>query len=186
MLLSWCPGQQMAEALISRPTQVWKLGRAFGKMQARLNAIAVPADLATECFDWIDWVGREEQALQTRLRAEVGRRGLLHFDYHPQNVLVADGQVSAVIDWSNATVGDPRADVARTYTILSVEPWPPTLPWYIRLGRRILSAARAVLDYIAAGKLKVTLKHTYALADAAAAHQTIEAHQTKGKVVLTV
>jgi aminoglycoside phosphotransferase (APT) family kinase protein len=141
MLLSWCPGQQMAEALIARPTQGWKLGRAFGKMQARLNAIAVPADLAAECFDWIDWVGREERALQTRLRAEVGPRGLLHFDYHPQNVLVADGRISAVIDWSNATVGDSRADIARTYTILSVEPWPPALPWYIRLGRRILGAA---------------------------------------------
>jgi prepilin-type processing-associated H-X9-DG protein len=38
-------------------------------------------------------------------------RCLIHRDYHPGNVLWADGAVSGVIDWSNASVGSPNADI---------------------------------------------------------------------------
>ena len=41
------------------------------------------------------------------------------------NVLVADGRVSAVLDWANARVGDPRADLARTASILRFAPLDP-------------------------------------------------------------
>ena len=38
---------------------------------------------------------------------------LYHGDFHPYNVL------TVIIDWNNAAVGDPLADVARTTLILS-------------------------------------------------------------------
>jgi aminoglycoside phosphotransferase (APT) family kinase protein len=38
-------------------------------------------------------------------------RRLIHRDYHPGNVLWTDGAVSGVIDWSNASVGSPNADI---------------------------------------------------------------------------
>ena len=37
---------------------------------------------------------------------------LLHGDYWPGNILWRDGQLIAVIDWEDAAVGDPLADVA--------------------------------------------------------------------------
>jgi aminoglycoside phosphotransferase (APT) family kinase protein len=37
---------------------------------------------------------------------------LLHGDYWPGNILWKDGQVAAVIDWEDARVGDPLADLA--------------------------------------------------------------------------
>ena len=37
---------------------------------------------------------------------------LLHGDYWPGNILWQDGQLMAVIDWEDAQVGDPLADVA--------------------------------------------------------------------------
>jgi hypothetical protein len=46
-----------------------------------------------------------------------------------------------VLDWANAHPGDARADVARTFTILTVEPWqssPQSL--VITLQRRLLAA----------------------------------------------
>jgi aminoglycoside phosphotransferase (APT) family kinase protein len=46
----------------------------------------------------------------------------MHLDYHPLNVMTDCSGVSGVLDWANARMGDPRADVARTYTILAVEP----------------------------------------------------------------
>jgi aminoglycoside phosphotransferase (APT) family kinase protein len=43
---------------------------------------------------------------------------ILHLDFHPDNVMMtADGPV--VIDWPNAAVGPPAADVAHTWLILA-------------------------------------------------------------------
>lgn len=38
-------------------------------------------------------------------------RCFIHRDYHPGNVLWSDGAVSGVIDWSNASIGSPNADI---------------------------------------------------------------------------
>jgi aminoglycoside phosphotransferase (APT) family kinase protein len=40
--------------------------------------------------------------------------GLLHGDFWPGNILWKDGQVVAIIDWEDAALGDPLADVANT------------------------------------------------------------------------
>ena len=37
---------------------------------------------------------------------------LLHGDFWPGNVLWRDGRLAAVIDWEDATLGDPLADLA--------------------------------------------------------------------------
>ncbi len=49
-----------------------------------------------------------------------------------------------------------------------------------------LEASQALLRFIADGQVRVVLDHTFLLTEAAAAHQAIEAGQTKGKVVLSV
>jgi aminoglycoside phosphotransferase (APT) family kinase protein len=49
---------------------------------------------------------------------------LLHLDYHPLNVLVKHGAISAILDWTNARAGDPRCDLARTESILTFAPLP--------------------------------------------------------------
>ncbi|UYN99740.1 MAG: aminoglycoside phosphotransferase family protein [Devosia sp.] len=40
------------------------------------------------------------------------RRGLIHGDFGSNNVLVADGTVTGLIDWSEAKLGDPDYDLA--------------------------------------------------------------------------
>ena len=39
---------------------------------------------------------------------------LLHGDFWPGNIVWKDGQIAAVIDWENAALGDPLADVANS------------------------------------------------------------------------
>jgi Ser/Thr protein kinase RdoA (MazF antagonist) len=41
-------------------------------------------------------------------------RSLLHMDYRRANWLVSRGSLRAVVDWSNALVGDPSLDLARS------------------------------------------------------------------------
>lgn len=42
----------------------------------------------------------------------VSRPALLHGDYWPGNVLWQDGRLAAIIDWEDACLGDPLADLA--------------------------------------------------------------------------
>jgi hypothetical protein len=66
---------------------------------------------------------------------------LLHLDYHPLNVLIANGKVTAILDWANAGVGNPRADLARTLSILRLIPFPGGLAGAIaRMQRRTFEA----------------------------------------------
>jgi aminoglycoside phosphotransferase (APT) family kinase protein len=48
------------------------------------------------------------------LRAERNVPVLLHGDFWPGNTLWRDGRLVAVLDWEDAAVGDPLADVANT------------------------------------------------------------------------
>ena len=54
---------------------------------------------------------------------------------------MADGRrISGVLDWANAAAGDPRADVARTFSILRLAASAPGRPpLRDRLGRRLLA-----------------------------------------------
>ena len=42
------------------------------------------------------------------------RHAVLHMDFRPANLLTRCGEVAAVVDWSNALLGDPALDLART------------------------------------------------------------------------
>jgi aminoglycoside phosphotransferase (APT) family kinase protein len=43
----------------------------------------------------------------------------IHGDLHPQNVLVEEGRLSAVIDWGDMAAGDPATDLACIWMLLS-------------------------------------------------------------------
>ena len=49
--------------------------------------------------------------LREHLPEPPARATLVHGDYRPANILVVDGQLSAVLDWEFAHVGDPAEDI---------------------------------------------------------------------------
>jgi len=141
LLLSWSPGNPLGPLLQQQPWCVWRLGRAFGRMQARIHAVPAPTLGAQPTADWITWAGSDEAKLQAMLRRIASKEAaLLHLDYHPLNVLTDGTAITAILDWANARGGDPRADVARTYTILMVEPYMPgRQPLLLGMMRRIFT-----------------------------------------------
>jgi aminoglycoside phosphotransferase (APT) family kinase protein len=140
LLLSWIAGKPLAQQLRERPLLGWRLGAAFGRMQAAIHQVPIPADL--ESTRWIEWAG-DEPEIKARLYDLASRRtALIHLDYHPLNVMADGAQISGVLDWANAHIGDPRADFARTYTILRVEPYSPNGDSLsLALMRRLLESA---------------------------------------------
>lgn len=133
MLVEWCPGRTVAAELAARPWRVWALGRMLGRAHARLNAVAAPADLPER---WPAWSGDPANAAGL----PAGDR-LLHLDFHPLNVMTDGRAITAVIDWTNTSTGDPRADFARSLAILLVAPTSPDIPAAFAVLRRVLAAA---------------------------------------------
>jgi aminoglycoside phosphotransferase (APT) family kinase protein len=140
MLISWLPGRTLAAELAARPWRVWPLALAFGRLQARIHACAAPAEMGEPPDCWLAWLGEDEPALRAWLHQQTPvARALLHFDYHPLNVMTDGRHITGVLDWTNASAGDPRADYARTSVILRVGPamMPPT-PGLRRAGEKLV------------------------------------------------
>ena len=122
LLMSWMPGRLLQHELEGRTWRSWALGVQFGRIQAAIHAAPVPVALRLHPVSWVEW-GEPDAALRDHLRRSSEGEVLLHLDYHPANVLMERGRVSAVLDWANARGGDRRADLARTAAILRFAPF---------------------------------------------------------------
>lgn len=64
-----------------------------------------------------------------------GRRRLIHRDVGCHNILFEDGQITALLDWESAVIGNPAQDLGYAYhTIVQVMPWDDFLGEYSRAG----------------------------------------------------
>jgi aminoglycoside phosphotransferase (APT) family kinase protein len=118
MLLSWCDGRPLRDAGRARPWEAYALGVTCGRAQAQLNTQPPPADFGV--VPWITRFGEVDDELRSRLTAvEQSPGGLLHLDFHSDNVLVDGREVTGLVDWTNACAGDGRADLARSWSLLT-------------------------------------------------------------------
>ncbi len=127
MVLSWCPGIPLWSFVEKKPWAIWRLGRLFGRAQAWMHAVTPPDEFVATAPD--EWVSRVPEEY-THLAAHASSLGLstsslIHMDYHPLNLLSDGTAVTGILDWSYATAGDPRADLARTEITLLWAPLPP-------------------------------------------------------------
>jgi aminoglycoside phosphotransferase (APT) family kinase protein len=111
MLLTWMPGETIREMLRRHPESAPSLGSVMGDAQRRLHEVQAPAELG-EVAGWRHASPPENLSRQT----------LLHLDWHWRNILVDDDGLSGIIDWDNAGRGHPLLDLARTYTLFTVDP----------------------------------------------------------------
>jgi aminoglycoside phosphotransferase (APT) family kinase protein len=143
MLIDWCEGATLGQLLRARPWLAPGLGAAFGRAQAQLHRTTQALDLSPTDA-WIAWGASGDHELAARLRrlSPGSPPALLHLDYHLFNAMSDGRQVTAIIDWANGQVGDARADLARTYSILLVEPWQPgRQPAWLTALRKLFAAA---------------------------------------------
>lgn len=77
--------------------------------RARLARLTLTVDGATILRRWEDTLAVPRWA---------GSPRWLHGDLHPANILVADGRLSAIIDFGDITAGDPATDLAVAWMLL--------------------------------------------------------------------
>ncbi len=154
LLITWLPGRTLTDELCAQPWRVWSLGVAFGRMHAAIHAVTAPDLLAQEGNAWIAWQCQDDEIIQDHLRSFASQEAaLLHLDYHPNNVLIDGREITGIVDWTTAHAGDPRADAARTVSILLVDPL-ARKPLIQGLGLRVFELAWRTGYQRARGPLK--------------------------------
>lgn len=118
----------------------------FAGLKPKLTANIAAADALDQ--------HRKRQLLDRLSEMPEGLR-LCHGDFHPMNILGAALQ-PIVIDWPDARRGDPAADVARSYLILTLHAAELALPYldaYCEASGIVRSSVIEWLPFVAAARL---------------------------------
>lgn len=143
-------GGDLLSLLGRRPLQVFRGGAVMGEVHAAMHECRAPEDLPDLRNEVRRRIGAAD-ALAGGLRERAlavldglpGGERLCHGDLHLGNIL-GSWDAPVVIDWGDASRGDPVADVARTRLLHRFGVPPPGAPIVARAlappGRRILAA----------------------------------------------
>ena len=146
LVLQRLPGPDMLTLLQRQPWRVRALARALATAHLAIGRCEAPADLPDLRQTLAARI--DDAPLPPHLRTYTQQTldglpdggQLCHGDLHPGNALT-DGARATVIDWPNATRGDPVADHARTVLLLR---WANPLPGTPPLFRALIAAGRAL------------------------------------------
>jgi len=114
------------------PPHLLGLDRELERLRTALHGAP---DEAHACFaSAVDWIQRQRPG-------ESPEAVICHGDFHPVNVLVRDGAVAGVIDWSDALLAPPAFDVAQTRLLFRFAPLevPAAMRGIASVGKRLLS-----------------------------------------------
>jgi uncharacterized protein (TIGR02172 family) len=116
-------GASMLEMFQHKPWRVIQLGRTLAELHAQMHDCVCDAEVPMQRRKLQNKI-KNADALPVYLKPKLldalaslpdGDR-VCHGDFHPANVLISEND-STVIDWIDATRGNPLADVARTSII---------------------------------------------------------------------
>lgn len=136
LLMEYLPGESLTEVLRRMaPGSRAPLLYRFGATLARIHATPPPPGMPVQsAAAWLEgaletgamhlrefpdtYDDPELPALLARLRRERPApvpATLIHGDFTTDNVLIAEGRITGIIDWAGGAVGDPRYDVALAF-----------------------------------------------------------------------
>lgn len=127
-------GKSIVYAWLEAPWKLFHFARLFAQLQATIHSYEI-VDLPLQRQRLKEKIpAMLPQALQgvvlNALTTLPDGKRLCHGDFHPNNVLLTE-RGPIIVDWINATQGDPLADVARTSLLItfgtkslgSISPW---------------------------------------------------------------
>jgi aminoglycoside phosphotransferase (APT) family kinase protein len=125
-------GMSMWQRVIDQPNLSSELGRLLADVQRALFELVPPVTLPSQRDRLVSKIRRSAETIDASLAraldllpARAGPPRLCHGDLHPSNVILGNhGPV--IVDWFDASCGDPVADIARTsLTLLGDGTRPP-------------------------------------------------------------
>jgi Ser/Thr protein kinase RdoA (MazF antagonist) len=135
---------------VTRSRRFEALAERFVELQWRLNSTSVAGlpplvpRLRLELESTIGDPGLRAGLLARLDALDDGALGVLHYDFHPNNVLVASDDRWIVIDWLTVAAGPAPADLARTLVLWGQRTTEPVSSFMTAVRR--LGAERRGLD----------------------------------------
>lgn len=136
-IVTWIPGTPASQMPLARDEAA-----AWGRFLRALHAIDTPDSPPENPYRGQSLSARDEAFRERLARLEraaalrIGDQAMLsnawaaglasladedtcwlHGDLHPRNVITSDGRLRGVIDWGDATVGDPSADLCSAWLL---------------------------------------------------------------------
>ncbi|MBL8063659.1 MAG: phosphotransferase [Anaerolineales bacterium] len=117
-------GESMLAMFQRKPWLAFTYARTFARLHAQMHECVIDADVPKQHRRLQSKI-RDANALPVLVKASLLRSleempdgdRVCHGDFHPANVLLSESD-STIIDWIDASRGNPAADVARTSIIL--------------------------------------------------------------------
>ena len=131
-------GTSMWQHVVDRPDRSAELGRMLADVQLALFELVPPVTLPNQRDRLASKIRRSAATVDASLAraldllpAPVAAPRLCHGDLHPSNVILS-GDGPMIVDWFDASRGDPIADVARSLSPCSATA-PTRPPTYLDL-----------------------------------------------------
>lgn len=116
-------GPSMWETLARKPWRVAHYARLTGELHAEMHANALRPDIPSQRLGLERKINTAKplpapvkRAVLAALATLPNGKSICHGDFHPGNILLTSSR-AVVIDWIDASLGNPLADVARTTII---------------------------------------------------------------------
>jgi aminoglycoside phosphotransferase (APT) family kinase protein len=113
-------GTSMWQQVVDQPKRSAELGRLLADVELALFELVPPVKLPNQGDRLVSKIRRSAATVDASLAraldllpARVGQPRLCHGDLHPSNVILGHHD-PVIVDWFDASRGDPIADVART------------------------------------------------------------------------
>lgn len=131
-------GPLLANIFIQKPWQLLRLARILADLHAAIHGCQIPElpSLRERLRDRILTVTSPptstKEAVLEALKQLPDGNSVCHGDLHPLNIIMSS-RGPVIIDWVNASQGDPLADVARTWLLNRKGTLPSGIPFHRRL-----------------------------------------------------
>jgi Ser/Thr protein kinase RdoA (MazF antagonist) len=152
VVLDRIDGVPLSEVLLAADrAKVEQLAERFVELQRQINSASVAGlpplipRLRLELESTIDDVGLRSDLLRRLEALDDGSLGVLHYDFHPNNVLVTSDDRWIVIDWLTVAAGPAPADLARTLVLWGQRTTEP-VSTFMATVRRVGTQRRGLTD----------------------------------------
>lgn len=145
LVMARVDGQDQLTALSAKPWRALSIAAKLGALQAHLHETPAPLELPAmrdvlrQRIDLAQSFGLTRDLASfalAMLDAVPDGDRLCHGDFHPGNLLLVAGEPT-LIDWTNASRGDPTGDVARAWVILRLGSVPEGMSRLLRVADRL-------------------------------------------------
>ena len=126
IIMEYIEGQTVGKLLMENMEQAEQYINICVDIQQAIHNVIVESDLLESMTEKLqrqiqsgEHLNQDQKDLLLRkLDSMIYQPRLCHGDFHPFNLILNDGKVT-IIDWVDCSAGDIRADVYRTYLLIS-------------------------------------------------------------------